>query len=116
MFEPKGLRHALPQLVEPLHLQRELITPGVEIDVCECLESPFVHRESAPVDIPESRHPAERGFHRASATVHALDDPLEHAHVFSEAGPHELASLVATEPVDAEDMWPFGERASQTQP
>ena len=47
--------------------------------------------EPLPLDVLVVRHPADRRFLADAAAVGAVDDPLEHAHVFAEARPDELA-------------------------
>ena len=48
--------------------------------------------------------------------MHAVDDPLQHAHVLAEAGPEELAVLVAAEPVDVEDPRRVLQAAAEVEP
>ena len=52
-----------------------------------------------------------------AATASPIDDPLQHPHVLAEARPHEVAVIVLTEPVDAEDAWRRGDvLAADAQP
>src|SRR5437764_498366 len=107
MFEAQRLRHALAQLLEPFRLRLELVLPGCEVNFGQRPEGRLAHAHASPVDVLMSRHPSERRFHGTCATANTLDDPLEHAHVFAEPRPQELAAVTAAEPVDAKDVRTF---------
>ena len=81
-----------------------LAKPGLAIDLHEPREvllTEAIH--TLEVEILLTRHPAEHGFDGIAPAIAAVDDPLEHAHVFAEAGPEELARRVLAEPVDVEN-------------
>jgi hypothetical protein len=48
--------------------------------------------EAFPVNVLVVRSPADGGLLAQGAAVGAIDDPLEDAHVFAEAGPENLPS------------------------
>ncbi len=82
----------------------EFGAPGRFIHFGEGGEVGLRKREPAPINIGESRHPAQRRFRRADASVHPVDDPLQHAHVLAKPRPEELTRLVAPEPVNAKKV------------
>jgi len=82
---------------------------GVPADRHQVVELVRREIEALPFDVLVPRHPAERALDGVAATVHSVDDPLQHPHVIAEAGPDELAVLVLTEPVDSEDLRRIGE-------
>ena len=51
---------------------------------------------------------ADRGLDRVGLALDALDDPLQHPAVLTEARPQEAAVVVAAEPVDVEDPRQLG--------
>ena len=72
--------------------------------------------QSGPVEILEPGHPPDAGFLRQGAAAHAVDDPLQHAHVLAEAGPHEPSVCVLPEPVHVEDLGRLAQRALHLDP
>ena len=70
---------------------------------CNCVELLARRIQSGPVDVFVVRRPADGRLLALGAAAHAVDDPLEDAHVLAEARPEELAVLVLAEPVDVED-------------
>src|SRR4030095_7190012 len=69
-----------------------------------------------PRDALIVRHPADRRLltHRASAG--AVHDPLQYAHVFAEAGPHEVSVFILAKPVHMEDTRRFAQRTLHPDP
>jgi hypothetical protein len=84
--------------------------PASRLDRHQLVEGVGGVVQPVPVEVVVARHPADGALDRVAAAAHALDDPLEHAHVLAEARPQELAVLVLAEPVDAEDARRVGHR------
>src|SRR5436190_20658400 len=105
------------ELLEQLIVRLELILPGCRVDARQLgILRWRKFFQPLPVQILEAGHGAERRLDAAPATLAALDDPLQHAHVFAEPRPDEFALGVAPEPVDAEDSRRVLDRATHLQP
>src|SRR5690606_29562752 len=105
------------ELAEELVVRAQLFLPRRHVDARKLpVLAARELLEPGPVQILEARHDAERRFHAAGATLAALDDPAQHAHVLAEPGPYEAAVRVAPEPVDAEDARRMPHGASHLQP
>lgn len=61
--------------------------------------------ESRQIKVLKCGGPADLSLMAGGGAVAALHDPLEDTHVFSEAGPNELAVRVFTKPVDVKNPW-----------
>ncbi len=72
--------------------------------------------QAGPVEILEAGHPPDPGLLRQGAAADAVDDPLQHAHVLAEAGPHEPPVGVLPEPVHVEDLGRLAQRALHLDP
>src|SRR6185437_8925099 len=81
----------------------ELDLPLVAIDTHHAREAASVELEAGPVEMGVFGNEAEQRLCRPRLAGAALEDPLEHAHVLSEARPDEAAVRILSEPVHAED-------------
>ncbi len=72
--------------------------------------------EAIPADVVVKGRPADGGLARGDAAAHAVDDPLQHAEVFAEAGPEELAVRILAEPIHVEDLRRGAEVAAHADP
>src|SRR5215472_9609777 len=84
-------------------MSSELASPHLALEAHDAAEAFSTEVETAPVEIIILGLPAQCGLHRVSAAATAIDHPLQHAHVLSEARPCESAVIVGAKPVDAED-------------
>ncbi len=91
------------QLDEELLVAQQLITPGVTIESLQLLEALAREIEAVPLDVFVARHPADRRLAPHRPSIGPIDNPLQHPHVLTEAGPHEVSILVLAEPIDVED-------------
>src|SRR4051794_31423168 len=57
------------------------------------------------MNVVVARSPTDRSLLAEGASVNAIDDPLQHAHVLAVAGPQELPICIFAEPVHVEDAW-----------
>ena len=81
----------------------ELFLPLLVIDA-EKFDDGFVrHIEFSKIEIVGTRQPSDRRSDRGFASLAAIDDPLEHAHVVAETRPKKFAVLAFAEPVHVED-------------
>src|SRR6185369_7686666 len=97
------LRQIPRQPQEKFFLPNQLRLDVLEIQQLQLLEALAGYVEAVEIDVLGARHPADDGFFRVGSSVRTLDDPFEDAHVFAEAGPHELAVVVLAEPIDVKN-------------
>src|SRR5688572_6243446 len=73
--------------------------------------------KAGPGEVLEAGHDTERRLDAAGAcSLAAPRDPLQHAHVFAEAGPDEAPLAVAAEPVHPKNLRRLLERSADLQP
>src|SRR5437667_1957057 len=60
--------------------------------------------------------PADGRLERATASLAAVDDPFEHAHVFTETGPEEFSVRAFAKPIHVKNQRRIGEPLSDIQP
>src|SRR6266498_1845021 len=78
----------------------------------------FVFRkiQTLPLDVFVPGHPSNRSFLSQRAAVRAIDDPLQHAHIFAEARPHKISVLVFAKPVHVKYSGSFAKRTLHKDP
>src|SRR5258708_19765083 len=84
-------------------MREQFLLPEVAVhrhQLVEVLAREVLH--PAPVQVLVARHPADWALDADRTTARALDDPLEDAHVLTEAWRQEMALRVAPEPVHIE--------------
>src|ERR1700704_4589090 len=86
-------------------MKGELGPPGMGIDARDLIELRLAEVHAGPVDVPVARRCAEGVFFAVGRAFDSADHPLQNAHVFTIAGPDELAIGPFAEPVDAVDPW-----------
>src|SRR3546814_14730212 len=74
----------------------------------ELVEHGSVDVEALGVERLRGRHQADGRLDRVGLAVEALEHPLEHPAVVTEAGPQERAVLAPAEPVDPEQLGQLG--------
>ena len=106
------------QLEEEFILHDELAMPLHAVDLLDLSEAlgSDVLLDALHVEVLILRNPADGGLESVCAEAATLDDPLEHAHVVTEAGPHELAIGILAEPVDVEDTGQVLDLAAHLEP
>src|SRR5260370_29937905 len=87
-------------------MRLELLLPLGRVDAKRTLDRFAAGLEAAEIEVPQTRHEADRRLHRARATGRAVDDPLEHAHVLAVARPQVAPVVALAEPVHQEDLRP----------
>src|SRR5215472_1846344 len=60
--------------------------------------------------------PADGRPERATASLAAVDDPFEHAHVFTETGPEEFSVSAFAKPIHIKDQWRVAESLTDFEP
>ena len=91
------------QAEEEFFVTYDLSSPCGAVNGLKLFKSLFGKLEPGPLDVLIARHPADGGLAALRAALHAIHNPSENAHVFTEAGPQELAFRVPAEPVHMED-------------
>src|ERR1051326_8693259 len=98
-------------------MRHNFLTPSVGFEGFESFELFLRERfEAIPLDVLIARHPTDGRLASQGAAVSAIDDPLQNAHVFAEAWPHEFTVSVLAEPVHMEDPRRFGQAALHLDP
>src|SRR5687767_3633442 len=72
--------------------------------------------DAVPSHILVEPHPAARTLHGSTPMVHAVHDPVQHAHVLAVARPDELAVLIFAKPVDPENARRVVQLATDLEP
>src|SRR5271155_1075387 len=98
------------QFDEQLLMTDDFTSPGILIERLNLVEFFLRIIKAFPFDVRVLRHPADGSLPRLATALRAVDDPLQHAHVFAEPRPHELAFGILAEPVHMIDLWSFTER------
>ena len=96
-------RQVVVQVDEQFLVAEDFLAPRGAVHFLHLLEILAREVESRPFHVVEVGRPADGRLLAAYATVHAIHDPLEHAHVLAEARPQEFAVVALAEPVDVED-------------
>src|SRR5580704_15802350 len=97
-------REMIVESEEEFFVAHHFFAPGGSIEGLQLVERFLWERfETLPIQIRVARHPADRRFAPSNTAVGTVDDPLQHAHVFAEAGPQEVAIPILAEPVYVED-------------
>src|SRR2546423_3542439 len=60
--------------------------------------------------------PADGRLERATASLAAVDDPFEHAHVFTETGPQEFSVSAFAKPIHIKDQRRVAESLTDVEP
>src|SRR6266581_9690921 len=78
----------------------------------------FVFRkiQTMPLDVFVPGHPSNWSFLSQAAAMRAIDDPLQHAHIFAEARPHKISVLVFAKPVHMKHSGSFAKRTLHKDP
>src|SRR5262245_32589717 len=85
---------------EEFFLRDEFLLPVLGLDGLHAVKlSRAKAGQAGQIEVLRVRHPAELTFTRAHAAVATVDDPFEHAHVVTKAGPDEITLIVLAEPV-----------------
>src|SRR5204863_4224954 len=116
-LEDEFFREIGVDFYEELVLGDDFFAPFFGVDVLESFESlvgEIFH--FGEVECPGTGNPAEGSFFSGGATVTAVYDPFEDAHVLAEAGPHKFSGLVFAEPVDMENARRTDDRFSHVHP
>src|SRR5882724_9896373 len=101
---PDRRRHPLAELLVEFAQLVEGLPPLLAVHVQRRLERARRHLKPRAIDRAFRWYMTDRGFHGRAASVNALDDPLEDAHVLPVSGPEEEALRIAPEPVHPEDL------------
>src|SRR3989304_5025453 len=101
---PGARGHPRAAPAEQLVMRGELFLPRGRLDPRQLGEPRCAELlQPAPTEVLVGGHDAKRRLRPARASVAALDDPGEPAHVLSESRPEGFSAGVSLEPVDAED-------------
>src|ERR1700682_2621968 len=98
----KHLRLLRAEFRKKLVVRRELALPARIVKAHHRRKTLRSEFEAAPVQIDVLRLQPEASLHRVRLALAALDDPFEHPHVLTKAGPRKLSVLVGSKPVDVE--------------
>lgn len=104
MFRKDATRKLSPETPEELKCTPRLLEPGRAVYREEPRE-PFPWEvQSGQIERFLTGEEADRRFDGLGATLHAIEDPLQHADVVAEPRPEEAAIFVGAEPVDVKDL------------
>src|ERR1044071_4482373 len=90
--------------------------PAFAIYGHELIEFFRIKVQTTPVDVLIAGHPAERTLDRITAAMNAIDNPLQHAHIFAESRPEKFSLLIDAEPVDQKNARRIEDAPSHLQP
>src|SRR4030095_10065572 len=96
-------RNHAAERVEKLLVPCEFFLPFLVIDPEKLGHAYVIDVETIKIEIVRTGQPAHRRFDCPAILFAAIDDPLEHAHVLTEAGPEELSVRALAKPVHVED-------------
>src|SRR3954470_23197216 len=94
----------------------DFVLPLLVIELQEFVNGIVVDIQLCKIQIMGTRQPTYRRFDRAPKPFTAVDDPLEHAHIFAEAGPQEFPVRSFAKPIHVEDKRRVAEAFSYVQP
>src|SRR6266550_853119 len=86
------------------------------IEAKEFVNGIVIDVELGKVEIVRAGQPTDRRFECATASLAPVDDPFEHAHVFTETGPEEFSVCAFAEPIHIKNQRRIGEPLSDVQP
>src|SRR3954470_10012987 len=87
------------QINEELFVANHFGTPGSAVYSLQLFELLTREIETLPFNVFVPGHPADRRLTANRAAPGAVDDPLQHAHVLTKAGPDKVAIFILAEPV-----------------
>src|ERR1700686_3308476 len=87
------------QIEKQFLVSQNLSAPCFTVERMQLLKLLFRKVESLPLDVFIGRHPPDRRLSGERASMGAVKDPFQHAHIFAEARPHEVSLGIFTEPV-----------------
>src|SRR6201999_119406 len=105
---PDAGRQLVADELEPLFDQRQLLAPLGGIDRQRAVDVGGVDVEPVKVEVVGGGNDADRRLLATRLVLDAVDDPLEHTAVLTEARPEELAAFAAPEPGDEEHLRQLG--------
>ena len=86
------------------------------IEAKEFVNGVVIDVELRKIEIVRAGQPADWRFECAAASLASVDDPFEHAHVFTETGPKEFPVRAFAKPIHVEDERWIGELLSNIEP
>src|SRR5688572_25981815 len=94
--------------IEEITLALEIIFPALAVDTDKLLDIRVGYLEPFARQARRLRHVTNRCFIRLATALGALDNPAQHAQIFTESRPKKSAALVALEEIHAENFWRVG--------
>src|SRR5580704_5020817 len=93
------------ELREVLLNQRNLGQPAFDVDAEQFVHVGTLDVDSPRIEIGDLGNPADCGIRCMHLAVTTLEDPFQHAAVYSKSRPQELAIRILAKPVDVENFW-----------
>src|SRR5215471_14020711 len=97
-------------------MRSDFFLPFLVIETKEFVNSNVIDAELGKIEIVRAGQPADWRFERATAPFAPVNDPFEHAHVFTETWPEEFSVCALAKPVHIKNQGRIGELFSDIEP
>src|SRR3954453_1044678 len=97
-------------------MRGDLLLPFLVIEPKEFVNRIVINVEAGDIEIVRARQPTDRRLECATISLAPVDDPFEHAHVFTETWPKEFSFCAFAEPIHVENQRWIGELLSDIEP
>src|SRR4029077_1101109 len=97
-------------------MRSDLFLPFLVIEAKEFVNGIVIDVELGQVEIVRAGQPADRRLECATASLAPVDDPFEHAHVFTETGPEEFSVCTFAKPIHVKNQRRIGELLCNIEP
>src|SRR3982751_6114943 len=97
-------------------MRGDLLLPFLVIEPEEFVNRIVINVEVGHIEIVRARQPTNRRLECATISLAPVDDPFEHAHVFTEPWPKEFSFCAFAEPIHVENQRWIGELLSDIEP
>src|SRR5947208_17195104 len=94
----------------------DLFLPFLVIEAKEFVNRIMINVELGQIEVVRARQPTDRRLECATISLAPVDDPFEHAHVFTETWPEEFSVCAFAKPVHVENLRWIGELLSDIEP
>src|SRR4030095_4376585 len=115
-LENKFFRQTIMQLEKQLILRNQLALHIRTVDFLHFGKSLSRVFKAGPFEIFIAGHPANRRLLRRHPSVHPVENPFEHTHVFAETGPEKVAVSVFSKPIHVKNCWRLPEALRHPKP
>src|SRR3954451_11770653 len=97
-------------------MRGDLVLPFLVIEPEEFVNRIVINVEALHIEIVRARQPTDRRLECATIFLAPVDDPFEHAHVFTKTWPEEFSFCAFAEPIHVKNQRWIGELLSDIEP